>query len=265
MENYSSGDRNPFNQATHQKLHKMTKKPANANEPAIYWPKLLKGILLKRYKRFIADVRLANGRIVQVHCPNSGSMKACNEPGSYVHLSRASNPKRRLKYTWELIETPGSMVGINTNVPNRLVETSVLCGAIPELIGYDSVRREVKYGENSRIDLLLESVQDGKCFVEVKNCTLVEKNIASFPDAVTSRGLKHVHELCAQISAGNRAVVLFLVQRMDAVLFRPADHIDPAFGIGLREAVMEGLEVLVYDVDINTDRIKLRWKLPVEM
>ncbi len=243
----------------------MTLEPTNSKDATIYWPKLLKGTLLKRYKRFIADVRLANGRIIQAHCPNSGSMKACNEPGNYVYLSRASNPKRRLKYTWEMIEMPGSMVGINTNVPNRLVEISILCAAIPELTGYQAVRREVKYGANSRIDLLLESGQDRKCFVEVKNCTLVEDRIACFPDAVTSRGLKHIYELTEQVISGQRAVVLFLVQRMDADLFTPADHIDPAFGKALRKAVMEGLEVLVYDVDINTDRIKIRWKLPVEM
>jgi sugar fermentation stimulation protein A len=235
-----------------------------SNQPAaLSWPRLIKGTLIKRYNRFIADIKLANGAVAQAHCPNSGSMKACNEPGRPVYLSRADNPKRKLKYTWEMIDMPTSLVGVNTNIPNRLVEASVAVGAIPELGGYDWVRREVRYGRNSRIDLLLESSDRPKAYVEVKNCTLTEDRVAYFPDAVTQRGLKHIHELAEQIKQGNRAVVIFLVQRMDAQRFEPADHIDPEFGKGLRMAVDSGLEALSYDVDINLGYIAIRKRLPV--
>jgi sugar fermentation stimulation protein A len=242
-----------------------SKKSPAGSDPALYWPELIKGILLKRYKRFIADVEMPSGEIIQAHCPNSGSMKACNEPGRPAYLSRATNPKRKLKHTWEMIEMPTSLVGINTNTPNRLVEASVLAGVIPDLAGYESVRREVKYGNNSRIDLLLESPERCKCFVEVKNCTLREQRIAYFPDAVTQRGLKHIHELGEQVRKGNRAVVFFLVQRMDTERFKPADHIDPAFGRALREAVRSGLIPLAYDVEMDERKIRLRRKLPIDL
>jgi sugar fermentation stimulation protein A len=228
------------------------------------WPPLIQGTLIKRYKRFMADVKLKNGHVVTAHCPNSGSMMECSEPGRKVYLSRHNNPKRKLKYTWEMIEMPSSLVGVNTIVPNQLVRASVLAGKIPGLSGFDQVRPEVRYGENSRIDLLLEK-GDERCFVEIKNCTLVTDSVACFPDAVTSRGLKHLKELQNQIRLGDRSVMFYLIQRMDAKLFRPADHIDPAYGKELRKAVKNGVEVMVYDVTLDPKGIRLNNTIPFEL
>ncbi len=228
------------------------------------WPSLIQGTLLRRYKRFLADVRLRNGHVVVAHCPNSGSMLACSEPGRTVYLSRHDKPDRRLRYTWELIAMPTSLVGVNTLVPNRLVKEAILADQIHGLTGYDSLRSEVKYGRNSRIDLLLEKGAM-RCFVEVKNCTLVTDGVARFPDAVTARGLKHLKELQDQVRSGDRAVMLFLVQRMDAELFRPADHIDPAYGEELRLAIQCGVEIMVYDVAVDLKQIGLNRELPFEL
>jgi sugar fermentation stimulation protein A len=228
------------------------------------WPKLIRGTLIKRYKRFMADVRLRNGHVVTVHCPNSGSMLGCSESGRQVYLSSHNNPKRRLKYTWQMIEMPTSLVGINTLVPNRLVKASIMAGEIQELSGFDRVRPEVKYGQNSRIDLLLEG-DDNRCFVEVKNCTLVNNGIAFFPDAVTSRGLKHLKELQHQARLGDRSVMFYLVQRTDANLFRPADHIDSAYARELRKAINKGVEIMVYDAVLNLEGIRLNKLLPYEI
>lgn len=228
------------------------------------WPKLLRGILIRRYKRFMADVRLRNGHIVTAHCPNSGSMLECSDPGRQVYLSRHNNPKRKLKYTWEMIEMPGSLVGTNTMIPNKLVKTSIKAGKVPELKGFDYIRSEVKYGRNSRIDLLLEK-GGRRCFVEVKNCTLVIDGVASFPDAVTARGLKHLVELQKQLQMGDRSVMFYLIQRMDATLFKPADHIDPAYGKELRKALQNGVEILVYDVVLDSDGILLNNAIPFDL
>ncbi len=226
------------------------------------WPRLLKGTLVRRYKRFMADVRLQNGHVVTAHCPNSGSMKACSEPGRPVYLSRHhNNPNRRLKYTWELIEMPTSLVGVNTLVPNRLTKLAAQTAMIPEFAGYDTVRSEVKYGTNSRIDLLLEG-GGSRCYVEVKNCTLVAEGTAFFPDAVTTRGLKHLLELQEQVRRGHRAAMFYLVQRMDARVFKPADHIDPDYGRELRKAVRNGVEILTYDVTLDLKGIGLHGPLP---
>ncbi len=229
------------------------------------WPKLIRGILLRRYKRFMADVKLNNGHIVTAHCPNTGSMTGCCEPGRVVYLSRHSNPKRRFPYTWELIEMPSSLVGINTAVPNCLVMEAILCGKIKTLSCYVTVRSEIRYGKNSRIDLLLETENGKRCFIEIKNCTLVENGIAYFPDAVTVRGLKHLVELTQLMQNGNRCVIFYLVQRTDAYRFRPADHIDHAYGRTLRDAVSNGVEIMVYDVKIDTHRIELNQPLPYEL
>jgi sugar fermentation stimulation protein A len=236
----------------------------NKNDAYLKWPKLIQGRLIKRYKRFMADVKLLNGHVVTAHCPNSGSMAECSEPGRRVFLSRSSNPSRRLKYTWEMIKMPSSLVGVNTMIPNRLTKVSIISGKIPELDGYDKVRAEVKYGKNSRIDLLLEN--NGKrCFVEVKNCTLVRDGIAYFPDAVTSRGLKHLKELQAQVSSGDRAVMFFLIQRMDAGLFRPAGHIDPVYARELKKAAERGVEIIAYDVIIDIEGIRLNRPMPFKL
>lgn len=191
-------------------------------------------------------------------------MLGCSEPGRPVYLSRHNNPGRRLKYTWEMIEMPSSLVGVNTLIPNLVAKQSVILKTIKALRGYETIRTEVPYGQNSRIDLLLETGAK-RCFVEVKNCTLVEDDIAYFPDAVTSRGLKHLVELQEALREGSRSLMFFLVQRMDAKRFRPADHIDPAYGEELRRAVKNGVEILVFDVFLNLEGISLNRRLPYEL
>lgn len=231
----------------------------------IKWPELIPGTLIKRYKRFLADVRLSNGDIVTAHCPNSGSMKACSEPGRPVYLSFHDNPKRKLKYTWEIIDMESSLVGVNTNVPNRLVKSSILAGVVPELTGYETVTSEVKVSDHSRLDLVLSDPRKKECFIEIKNCSLVNQGHAQFPDAVTTRGLKHIHELESLLQQGNRCVMFYLIQRMDAERFSPADHIDPAYGEGLRQAVKRGVEVLVYDTAITLQTISINNKVPCNL
>lgn len=231
---------------------------------SLRWPRLIKGILVERYKRFLADVRLGNGHVVTAHCPNSGSMMGCSEPGRLVYISRSKNPKRRLRYTWELIEMPSSLVGVNTLVPNRLVKKSLIEGRIAALTGYETVRSEVKCSPHSRLDLALENSDGSRCFVEVKNCTLVEDGIAYFPDAVTDRGLKHLVELQEQVRLGNRGVIFFLIQRMDCSIFRPADRIDPAYGRELRKAESNGVETIVYDVHVTLEQITLNRRIPCD-
>ena len=179
----------------------------------LHWPKLVRGILLKRYKRFLADVRLDNGRIVTAHCPNTGSMTGCSESGQPVYLSLHDNPKRKLNYTWELIEMPTSLVGVNTLVPNRLVFQSAAAGLISELAGYETVEREVKIGNNSRLDLRLSNGETDRCYVEIKNCTLVDDGVARFPDAVTSRGLKHLKDL--EILVDLLIKLYYILQKLD--------------------------------------------------
>jgi sugar fermentation stimulation protein A len=228
------------------------------------WPELIKGSLIGRYKRFKADVRLSNGEIVTALCPNTGRMLTCSEPGRTVYISCHDIPSRKLKYTWEIIEMPDSLVGVNTGVPNRLVKLSIEAGKIKELAGFDSIKPEVRYGTNSRIDILLMRGEQ-KCFVEIKNCSLVTDGIAFFPDAVTSRGLKHLGELQRELNNGNRAVMFYLVQRTDAVEFRPATHIDPAYGKELEKAVDAGVEILVYDVSIDLEGISINKRLPFKV
>ena len=259
--------REPFlSNITHISIIRMTSMKKTSGEDSGYlkWPDFLQGTLIKRYKRFKADVRLRNGHVVTALCPNTGSMMGCSEPGRTVYLSRHNIPSRKLKYTWEIIEMPTSLVGINTLVPNRLVKTAIMAGQIPELSGFDSIRAEVPYGKNSRIDLLLEQGEE-KCFVEIKNCTLLEGTVACFPDAVTSRGLKHIIELQGELRSGHRAVMFYLIQRTDANRFRPADHIDPDYGKALRKAHKKSLEILAYDVHIDRKGIRLNRRLLVEV
>ena len=234
------------------------------DEQTIKWPRLIQGTLIQRYQRFKADVKQRNGHIVTAHCPNSGSMLGCSEPGRPVYLSRHNHPQRKLKYTWEMIEMPTSLVGVNTWVPNLLVKESIIRKEIRALRGYEGIRTEVSYGQNSRIDILLEK-GESRCFVEVKNCTLVEDDVAYFPDAVTARGLKHLGELQKEFRKGSRCVMFYLVQRMDAKRFRPADHIDPAYGEELRRAFRNGVEILVYDVFLNLEGISINRRLPFEL
>ncbi|MGE0157317.1 MAG: DNA/RNA nuclease SfsA [Geobacter sp.] len=228
-------------------------------------PPLIPGRLIKRYKRFLADIELADGSLVTAHCPNSGSMLGCNLPGSPVMLSVSPNPNRKLAHTWELVQVDGYWVGLNTMLPNRLAEEAILDGTIAELQGYPRLRREVPYGsERSRIDILLEGDQ-GRCFVEVKNVTLVEDGRALFPDAVTERGQKHLRELMEVVRNGDRGVILFTVQRGDGAAVAPADAIDPAYGRLLRQAVAQGVEALAYRALVAPHEIRLTQPLPVEL
>ena len=229
------------------------------------WPKLYRGRLIKRYKRFLADVTLDSGETVTAHCSNSGRMTGCNQSGRPVYLSFHDNPKRKLKYTWEMIEMPASLVGVNTLVPNRLVAKALETGQVPEMAAYDQVAAEVRVNPNSRLDLKLTGDGLPDAFVEIKNCTLVEDGCARFPDAPTTRGQKHLNELAKLKADGARAVIFFLVQRTDADRFSPADDIDPEYGRILRRVVKKGVEIIVYDVEISTTGIRLRRALPWQL
>ncbi len=226
-------------------------------------PRLIPGTLVKRYKRFLADVELESGAVVTAHCPNTGSMRGCSTPGTRVYLSESDNPKRKLNYTWELMELPATLIGINTQIPNKLVQHSIEAGLVAELSGYTSVRPEVKTGEHTRLDLLLSNAAGEECFVEVKNCTLVEEGVARFPDAVTARGQKHLAELERLVSLGKRGVIFFLIQRMDAVAFKPAADIDPAYARLLGQVVRAGVEVIARDTLMDLNRICLGKSIPV--
>lgn len=219
---------------------------------------LIPGKLIKRYKRFLADVILESGETVTVHCPNSGSMRTCAVPGWDVLLSRSDNPTRKYPLTWEMVHNGTCWIGINTGIPNLIAAEAAMDGTIPELAGYDELRREVRYGQNSRIDLLLES-SGKKCFVEVKNVTLVEEDGHNyFPDAVTERGKKHLLELTDMVRAGHRAVMLFVIQRSDGDEFRPAGHIDPAYADALQVAAANGVELLAYQANVSPKGISIQ-------
>lgn len=225
-------------------------------------PPLIPGILIRRYKRFLADVEQEDGSIVTVHCPNSGSMKGCAAPGSRVFLSRSANAGRKYPLTWELVETDGCWSGINTGLPNYLTREAIENRTITELQGYETIRPEVPYGEHSRIDLLLTG-PSGRCFVEVKNVTLVEDGRALFPDAVTTRGQKHLQELMRVVREGDRGVIFFTVQRSDGNSVSPADLIDPEYGRLLRQALENGVEALAYRALVTPQEIRLAERLPV--
>ncbi len=224
---------------------------------------LFEGALLRRYKRFLADVRLTNGKMVTAHCPNSGSMKGLSLPGSSVLLWESANPRRKLRYTWELVKTDGVWVGINTNRPTRLVTESLGRGEITELAQWPHWRREVTVGE-SRLDLLLETGKR-RCWVELKNVTLVEKGVAMFPDAITARGQKHLRELVKLAEKGDCAAALFVVQREDVHSISPADDIDPEFGRQLRRAREKGVAILAYKWRVSPEGIFFAGPVPVKM
>ncbi|MBU1345179.1 MAG: DNA/RNA nuclease SfsA [Proteobacteria bacterium] len=237
----------------------------NVTKNGYKMPPLITGTLIQRYKRFLADVKLETGETMTVHCPNSGSMKGCAVPGSQVWLSKSDNLKRKYPYTWELIKGPQTLIGINTQIPNKLVKHAIEKGLIKELSGYEHVRAEVKTSSHTRLDLLLENGAKKKCYVEIKNCTLVEEGTAMFPDAVTIRGQKHLDELEALVSAGHRGVIFFLIQRMDATVFKPADLIDRVYGEKLRKAVKNGVEVVARDTLITTEGIRIGKKVPIDL
>lgn len=226
---------------------------------------LIQGTLIKRYKRFLADVERDDGSIVTAHTPNTGSMLGCCEPGSRVWLSNSDNPKRKYTLSWELVEAvPGVLVGINTGLPNKLVREGIQDGTIKELQGYDAIRQEIRYGaESSRIDLLLEGGGKPDCYVEIKNVTLAQESIGYFPDAVSERGSKHLRELAEVAAAGKRAVICFCVQRKDVIEVRPADNIDGIYGATLRQAIDAGVQAIAWRAYVSVDEIRIDTKLPV--
>lgn len=246
-----------------------------ANVSAIPSVSFFPAQLVRRYKRFLADVILPNGEMTTLHCPNTGSMKNCVQPDSPCWYSVSDNPSRKYPYTLEVVTTPdGYLAGINTSRANALVEQAISKGIVTELQGYASLKREVVYGsEKSRIDFLLEreigsaSIVE-RCYVEVKNVTLMEeKGQGLFPDAVSERGTKHLRELMQMVKDGHRAVLLFCVQHSGIEWVEPADLIDSQYGKTLRQAVANGVEVIAYGADINPDvsDISLRKKLPVRI
>lgn len=225
---------------------------------------LIPATLIKRYKRFLADVKLSDGTLVTAHCANSGSMMGLGEEGNPVWLSPAANPKAKLDYKWELVEVNGTMVGINTSRPNYIVEEAILAGHIKELSGYEKLRREMKYGERSRIDLFLSEGSAADCYVEVKSVTLSRNTGgAEFPDAVTARGTKHLRELGHMVEQGFRAVMVYLVQREDCVNFSLARDIDPAYAEAFEKARKSGVEMLCYGCKINLKEIYVNQALPI--
>lgn len=232
-----------------------------------FTPTLHPAKLLRRYKRFLADVEMPNGETLTVHTPNTGAMTGCAEPGSTVWLRDVNNPKRKYRYSWEMTENlQGVMVGVHTGITNTLVSEAIEGGVIEELQGYSRIRREVKYGEEgSRIDLLLQDHADGRdCYVEIKNVTTCdEEAFGFFPDAVSSRASKHLRELMAMVAQGQRAVIFFCVQRGDVERVRPADEVDPLYGDTLRQALAAGVEALAYRARVTPGEIVLEKALPI--
>lgn len=225
------------------------------------------GRLVKRYKRFLADIILdADGSEITAHCANPGSMLGLKEPGSRVWVSVSDNPKRKLKHSFEIIEADGALVGINTAYPNKLVEEGLLAGAIPELVGFETLRREVKYGKNSRIDLLLEGGSHETTYVEVKNVHLMRQaGLAEFPDSVTARGAKHLAELSDMVAEGHRAAMVFLVQRPDCDRLELADDIDPNYARAFAAAREAGVEVYAIGCSVTPQAIEVDRAVSVDI
>lgn len=226
---------------------------------------LVAGTLVRRYKRFLADVELADGTELTVHCPNPGRMTSCSEPGRPVWISDSGNPRRKLRYTLEMIRMGRTWVGVNPVLANAVVARFVAAGRIPELAGYADVRSEVTVGR-SRLDLLLSRPPGGRdCYVEIKSSTLRVGDHAAFPDAVSDRGRKHLEALADLVEAGHRAVMFYFVGRADCRRFRPADEVDPAYGETLRRAVARGVEPLAYRMRFSRRRIELVDRLPIDL
>jgi sugar fermentation stimulation protein A len=224
---------------------------------------LIPATFLRRYKRFFADVMLADGTEITAHCPNPGAMLGLNVPGLPAWVSVSDKPKRKLSHTLELLEADGGLVGINTLLPNRLVAEALEAGTIPELAGYASFRREVKYGKASRVDFLLEDPALGRCWLEVKNVHLMRTpGLAEFPDCVAARSARHLEELADQVAAGDRAVALFVIQRMDCEAFSACADLDPAFARGLEAAATAGVEVMAWSCELEAGGVRIVRALP---
>ncbi|MBU2537454.1 MAG: DNA/RNA nuclease SfsA [Proteobacteria bacterium] len=225
---------------------------------------LQSGKLVLRYKRFLADVEMDDGRLLTVHCPNSGSMLGCKEPGSPVLISMSDNPKRKYAHTLEMVRVGTTWVGVNTSRTNGLVAEAISDGVVTELAGIETIRPEIKVSDKSRLDFLLTR-GDEQIYVEVKNCSLALDRAAMFPDAVTTRGAKHLAELAALHRSGCRAVVFFCVQREDVDYFAPAAHIDSVYAQALREVAAQGVEVLAYGATLIPEAITIVRPLPVRL
>jgi sugar fermentation stimulation protein A len=228
---------------------------------------LVRGRLIKRYKRFLADVSLDTGELVTATCPNTGSMMGLAVPGAVVWLSVSTSPTRKYAHTWELVEADlgrgPALVGINTSHPNRLVSEAIAAGTIPEVAGYATLMREVKYGVSSRIDILLDDPAKGLAYIEVKNVHLSRKaGLAEFPDSVTERGVKHLVELSAMVAAGHRGVMLYLIQRADADQFALADDIDPRYATAFAAARAAGVEAIAYACRLSPTEITIARPIP---
>lgn len=227
---------------------------------------LIEGTLIKRYKRFLADIKLDDGSEITAHCANPGAMLGLKEPGQRVWLSKSDNPKRKLAYSWELTEADNTIIGINTARPNALVEEAINNGTIAELQNYETLRREVKYGKNSRIDILLSDERKPDCYVEIKNVHMLRTaRLYEFPDSVTARGAKHLVELTDMVAEGHRAVMVYLIQRDDGDRLRFAAEIDPNYASALASAHKAGVEAIAYVCKLTPEGIEAYRSVPVEI
>lgn len=226
---------------------------------------LIQGHLLRRYKRFLADVVLATGEVVVAHCANPGSMLTCAPEGALVWLSVNDNPKRKLEHTWELVAAGGELVCVNTARANRVVAEGLERGVVRELAGFDELRSEVRLGERSRVDFLLRH-GDQRTYLEVKSVTLdAGRGVSAFPDSVTERGTRHLNELMAAVADGDRAALLFCAQRGGTRAVRPADEIDPVYGRTLRAAREAGVQLLAYTCELSPSGVWLRERVPLQL
>ena len=229
-----------------------------------FTPPLVQGTLIKRYKRFLADVQLENDEILTVHCPNTGTMLSCSTPGSRVYLSRSDNPKRKYPYTLEMVRDNSTWVGVNTSRTNKLVTEAIEKGKISEFENFMTIKAEVKTSAHTRLDLQV-SHGTSSTFIEIKNCSLAIDRCAMFPDAVTTRGAKHLHELIRLTTEGRNACIFFLVQRTDADRFAPASQIDSIYANTLKEAAKAGVMVLVYLAEVTPEGIDVIRPLPYSL
>ena len=226
--------------------------------------KLNEATLIRRYKRFLADVKCPDGSEMTIHCPNSGSMRSCSDPGSPICYSTSDNPKRKYPHTLEMVQVNATWVGVNTSLTNRIVAEAFTNGRIDEFQNFDSLKQEVKTSDGNRLDLMLIS-GDQEIYIEIKNCSLVENSCARFPDAVTSRGTKHLKELIRLAEQGHTGVILYLVQRLDADRFEPAADIDPLYARTLVEAHSKGVIILVYQAEVTPLSIEITRSLPYSL
>jgi sugar fermentation stimulation protein A len=246
------------------------KLPLHHGAEVLFASDLLPATLLRRYKRFLADVEFDDGRVVTAHVANPGAMTGLQQPGAHVWLSHSTNPKRKLPYAWELVETDfdtgRELVGVNTGLPNALVAEALATGHVAELMGYASVRREVKFGRESRVDFLLEDPKRPSCYVEVKNVHLMRRaGLAEFPDSVTARGARHLDELASVAQEGLRAVMLYVIQIGSATAFSLARDIDPAYGKAFDRALSAGVEAFAYNCHIERSGISLATLVPIRI